>query len=64
MRMTRQAPAPATDGLMFELKAKGQDEDEDELDKRLAIVKQTNVGAGILEINGDGAVFTDRFGWR
>jgi hypothetical protein len=39
-----------------ELKAQGQDKDEDELDKRLAIVQQAKVGRFILKIDGDGAV--------
>jgi hypothetical protein len=40
---------------MGELKAKGHDKGEDELNKRLAIVKQAKVRGFILEINGDGA---------
>jgi hypothetical protein len=44
------------------LKATGQENGQDELDKRLAIVKQAKVGGVILEINGDRAIFTGRFG--
>jgi hypothetical protein len=39
-----------------ELKAQGQDKGEDALDKRLAIVQQTQGGRFILEIHSDGAV--------
>ena len=56
MRVARQAPAAATGRLMFELKAKGQEKGEHELDKRLAVAKQLKVGRFILEIDGDGPV--------
>jgi hypothetical protein len=39
-----------------ELKAKSEENGEDTLDKRLAIVEQTKVGGFVLEIDGDGAV--------
>ena len=39
MRVARQAPAPATGGLVNELKAKGQEKSENEFDKRFAIAK-------------------------
>src|SRR4029434_7557713 len=48
MRVARQAPTAATGRLVGELKAQGQDKGEDELDKRLAIVKQAKVG-GFIE---------------
>ena len=35
MRVARQAPAPATGGLVFELKAEGQDEGEHTFEKAL-----------------------------
>jgi hypothetical protein len=41
---------------MLELNAKGEEKGEDELDKRLAVVKELKVGRFIVEINGDGAV--------
>jgi hypothetical protein len=44
------------------LKAKGQEKGEDAFDKRPAIAKQLKVGGFILEVNGDGAVFSRRFG--
>jgi hypothetical protein len=56
MRVARQAPSAATGCHVLELKAKGEAKGEDDLDKRLAIVKQAKVGGFILEINGDGAV--------
>ena len=62
MRVARQASATSTHRLVFELKAEGQDEGDHAFDKRLAIAKQLKVGGFILEINGDGAVFSRRFG--
>src|SRR4029453_18653872 len=37
MGVARQAPAPATDGFVFQLKAEGHDEGEDTFEERLAI---------------------------
>jgi hypothetical protein len=62
MGVTRQASASLTGRLVGELKAKGHHESEDTLEKRLAIVKQLIVGGFIVEIDGDGAVFSRRFG--
>jgi hypothetical protein len=56
MRVAGQAPAAATGRLMLELKAKGEEKGEDELDKRPAVVKELKVGRFIVEIDGDGAV--------
>jgi len=56
MRVARQAPTAATGRLMLELKAKGEEKGKDELDKRLAVVKELTVGRFIVEIDGDGAV--------
>src|SRR5215510_11469392 len=56
MRVAGETPAPATGRRMCELKAKGEEKGEDELDKRLAVVKELNVGHFIVEINSDGAV--------
>jgi len=61
MRMPRQAPAPATGGFVFELKAKGHDKGEDAFEERLPIAKQLEVGRFTPEINGDGAVFSRWF---
>ena len=47
---------------MEELKAEGEEKGEDELDKRLAVVKELDVGRFIVEIDGDRAVFACRFG--
>jgi len=41
---------------MLELKAKGEEKGEDELDKRPAVVKELKVGRFIVEIDGDGTV--------
>ena len=62
MRVARQAPTTATGCLVGELKAKGQEKGEDAFDKRLAVAKELNVGHFIVEIDGDGAVFSRRFG--
>src|SRR5215475_11513097 len=56
MRVPGQASAAATGRLMLELKAQGEEQGEDEFDKRLAVVKELNVGHFIVEIDGDGAV--------
>ena len=42
---------------MFQLKAKGQEEGEHELEKCLAIVKQLKVRRFMLKIDGDGPIF-------
>jgi hypothetical protein len=63
MGVACQAPAAVTARFMLELKAKGQEKGEDTLDKGLRVAKQLKVGGFILKINGDGAVFTSRFGW-
>ena len=57
MRVTRQAPSSATARLVFQLKAKTQDEGDDTFDTRLAVAKQLNVGRFALKIDGDGPVF-------
>ena len=62
MGVAGQAPAAATGRLVCELKAKGQEKGEDAFDKRLAVAKELNVGHFIVEIDGDGAVFSRRFG--
>ena len=62
MGVARQAPASTTGGLMFELKAKRQDEGEDTFEERLPIAKQPEIRRFAPEINGDGAVFSRRFG--
>ena len=62
MGVTGQAPAAVTGRFMFELKAKGTEKGEDTLDKGLRVAKQLKVGGFILKLNGDGVVFTSRFG--
>jgi hypothetical protein len=56
MGVARQAPTAATRRLVVELKAQGEDEGEDKLNKCFAIVNQLQVGGFILEIDGDGTV--------
>ena len=53
MRVAGQAPAPATGGLVFQLKAEGHEKGEDTFEKRLAIAKQLKVGRFVLKIDGD-----------
>ena len=62
MRVAREAPTAATRGLMSELKAKREDERQDELDERRAVIKKLKVSGFIVEIDGDGAVFSRCFG--
>src|SRR5215510_4276611 len=62
MGVAGQRAAARTGRLVGELKAQGKDEGEDKLDKRLAIADQLEVGGGVLEIDGDGAVLACRFG--
>ena len=56
VRVTGEAPAAATGGLVEELKAQGQEKGEDAFDKRLPVTKEVQVGHFVLKINGDGAV--------
>ncbi len=51
-----------TTGFVTELEAKSKEKGQDELNERFAIAEQLKVGGLILEIDGDGAVVTDRFG--
>jgi hypothetical protein len=62
MRVARQAPSPATGCLVCELKAEGEEKSAHELEKRLALAKQVRVGRFGLKIDGDGAIFSCRFG--
>jgi len=45
-----------------ELKTQREEEGEDTLDKGFAVVNQPKVGGFIVEIDGDGAVSSWRFG--
>ena len=62
MRVAGETPTPATGRRVGELQAQGEDKGEDELDKRLGVVKELVVRRFIVEINGDGAVFACHFG--
>ena len=62
MRVMGQTPTPATGRLVFELKAEGEDEGEDTLEKRLPVSQQAAVGGFVSKINGDSAVFSRWFG--
>ena len=43
---------------LFELKAKGEEKGEDTCDTRFAIAKQLIIGRFVLNVDGDGPVFT------
>ena len=62
MGVARQAPTLTAAALVEELKAEGEEKGEDELDKRLGVVKELVVSRFIVEINGDCAVFACHFG--
>jgi len=57
MRVAGETPSTATARLVGELKAEGEDERKHEFDKRLAIVKELNVGRFVVKINRDSPVF-------
>jgi hypothetical protein len=57
MGVACKTPAAATIGLVFELKAEGQEEGDHAFDKCFAIAKQLKVGRFILKINRDSPVF-------
>jgi hypothetical protein len=62
MRVAGETPAPATGRRVCELKAKGQEKSEDELEKRLAVFQQAEVRRFVSKIDSDGAVCSRRFG--
>jgi hypothetical protein len=47
---------------MVELKADREDKCENELNEGFAIAEQLKIGGLVLEVNGEGAVFSSRFG--
>ena len=51
MRVAGQTPTPATGRLVFELKAEGEDEGEDTLEKRLPVSQQAAVCGFVSKIN-------------
>ena len=61
MRVAGQTDA-FTGGFVCELKTQGEDESQDELDECFAIAEQLKVGRLIVEIDGDRAVLSGRFG--
>jgi hypothetical protein len=62
MRVSRQASTAVTGRFVGELEAKSQEKGEDAFDKRLAVAKQLYVGGFVVKIDGDGPVFSCRFG--
>jgi hypothetical protein len=57
MGVACKTPATAPSGLVFELKAEGQEEGDHAFDKGFAIAKQLKVGRFMLKINRDSPVF-------
>jgi len=62
MGVTGQTATTRTGRLVGKLEADREDEGQDKLDKRFAIVDQLAVGGWILEIDGEGSVLACRFG--
>ena len=62
MGVAGQTATAATGGLVGQLEADREDKGEDELDKGRAVVHQLEVSGFVVKIDGDGAVFSRRFG--
>lgn len=63
MRVARQTSSAATGGLVFQLKAEGEDESRHRCDKGLAVGKELKGGRLVLKIDGDGPVFAGLAGF-
>src|SRR6267143_4187169 len=61
-RMARQPTAAVTGRFVCKLKTQREDESQDKLDECFAIAEQRKVGSFIVEIDGNGAVLSGRFG--
>jgi hypothetical protein len=62
MRMASQTTAAVTGRFVCKLKTQREDESQDKLDECFAIAEQRKVGSFIVEIDGNGAVLSGRFG--
>src|SRR5215468_6977198 len=62
MGVARQASTAVTGRFVGELEAKSQEKGEHAFDKRLAVAKELPVGGFVVKIDGDGPVFSCRFG--
>src|SRR5438132_2005422 len=62
MRMASQTTAAVTGRFVCKLKTQREDESQDKLDECFAIAEQREVGSFIVEIDGNGAVLSGRFG--
>ena len=62
MGVAGQTAVAATGGLVGQLEADREDKGEDELDEGRAVADQLKVMALVVKIDGDGAVFSRRFG--
>src|SRR5262249_16388819 len=58
MGVARQAPAPITGRLMFQLKANGQDKGEDTFDQHLAVSHAVEASRFLSQIHPDNAVLS------
>ena len=62
MGVARQASTAVTGRFVSELEAKSKEKGHNELNERFAIAEQLQVGGVILEIDGNRAVLSCRFG--
>ena len=62
MGVAGQTATAGTGGFVSKLEADREDKGEDELDKGRAVVQQLEVRGYVVKIDGDGAVFSRRFG--
>ena len=60
--MASQTTAAVTGRFVCKLKTQREDESQDKLDECFAIAEQREVGSFIVEIDGNGAVLSGRFG--
>ena len=61
-RMPREASAAVTSRLVFQLEAEGEEASDDPREQRFPVCNQAKVRGFISKIDGDGAVFSRRFG--
>ena len=62
MGVTCQVPSSITGRLVLQLKAEGEEERQHTFEKRLALVTKLKIGLLVPKINGDGPLFSRRFG--
>src|SRR5262249_54627097 len=62
MGVSRQASTAVAGRFVGELEANRQEKSEHAFDKRIAVTKELHVGGLVVKIDGDGPVFSCRFG--